>query len=106
MKEMPVSYHRILMRLEQKEQRMLRRNAPAPLAGSMEKLRTRIPYTVQHNLEWAFEPSLFSSAPRANDFWSTLTPDAPLRQTPCVGRALSPPIRPARRCPGSIVPPD
>ena len=55
MKEMPVSYHRILMRLEQKEQRLLRRNSPAPLAAPMEKLRARIPYAVQHNLERAFE---------------------------------------------------
>ena len=55
MKEMPVSYHRILMRLEQKEQRMLRRTSPAPLAGTVEKLRRRIPYTVQYNLERAFE---------------------------------------------------
>ena len=54
MKEMPVSYHRILMRLEQKEQRMLRRSSPAPLAVPMEKLRARIPYSVQRNLELAF----------------------------------------------------
>lgn len=55
MKEMPVSYHRILMRLEQKEQRMLRRTSPAPFAAPMEKLRARIPYAVQYNLERAFE---------------------------------------------------
>ena len=55
MKEMPVSYHRILMRLEKKEQRMLRRSSPAPLAVPMEKLHARIPYAVQHNLERAFE---------------------------------------------------
>ena len=54
MKEMPVSYHRILMRLEQKEQRMLRRSSPAPLSVPMEKLRSRIPYAVQYNLELAF----------------------------------------------------
>ena len=55
MKEMPVSYHRILMRLEQKEQRMLRRTSPAPFAAPMEKFRARIPYAVQYNLERAFE---------------------------------------------------
>lgn len=55
MKEMPVSYHRILMRLEKKEQRLLCRRSFSPLAPQMEKLRGRIPYSVQSNLERAFE---------------------------------------------------
>lgn len=55
MKEMPVSYHRILIRLEKKEARLLRRPAFAPLSGPMEKLRARIPNTVRANLEYAFE---------------------------------------------------
>jgi len=55
MKEMPVSYHRILLRLEKKETRLLRRPAIAPLSAPMEKLRARIPNTVRANLEYAFE---------------------------------------------------
>ena len=55
MKEMPISYHRILMRLEKKEARLLRRPSFSPLAGQMEKLRARIPNTVRSNLEYAFE---------------------------------------------------
>ena len=55
MKEMPVSYHRILNRLEKKEQRLLRRRTLSPLAGPMEKLRSRIPNSVRNNLEYAFE---------------------------------------------------
>ena len=55
MKEMPVSYHRILMGLEKKEQRLLNRASFSPLAGTMEGLRSRIPYSLQSNLERAFE---------------------------------------------------
>lgn len=55
MKEMPVSYHRILNRLEKKEQRLLRRPSFSPLSGPAEKLRGRIPHSVRHNLEYAFE---------------------------------------------------
>lgn len=55
MKEMPISYHRILLRLEKKEARLLRRSAFAPLSAPMKKLRARIPNTVRSNLEYAFE---------------------------------------------------
>ena len=55
MKQMPVSYHRLLMRLEKKESRMLARGSFSPLAGPMENLRRRIPNTVRANLEFAFE---------------------------------------------------
>ena len=55
MKDMPVSYHRILLRLEKKEQRLLNRRALSPLAGPAEKLRSRIPSPVRANLETAFE---------------------------------------------------
>ena len=55
MKEMPVPYHRILMRLEKKEQRLLSCPSFAPLAGLMEPLRERIPLNLQRSLERAFE---------------------------------------------------
>ena len=55
MKQMPVSYHRILMRLEKKEARMLQRTALFSLSAPMDKLRGRIPNTVRANLEFAFE---------------------------------------------------
>lgn len=55
MKEMPVPYHRILMRLEKKEQRLLSRSSFAPLAGPVVQLRERIPHNLQRSLELAFE---------------------------------------------------
>lgn len=55
MKQMPISYHRILLRLEKKEQRLLARRTFSPLSAPLEKLRTRIPNTVRSNLEYAFE---------------------------------------------------
>jgi len=55
MKEMPVSYHRILLRLEKREARLLKRTVFSPLSGPMEKLRERIPNTVRANLDRAFE---------------------------------------------------
>ena len=55
MKEMPVSYHRILMRLEKQEQRLLSRPSFTPFSAQAEALRARIPYAVQSNLERAFE---------------------------------------------------
>ena len=55
MKEMPVSYHRILMRLEKQEQRLLCRRTFSPFSAQLATLRTRIPRTVQFNLERAFE---------------------------------------------------
>ncbi len=55
MKEMPISYHRILNRLEKKESRLLRRISPSPLSGAMGAVQTRIPNTVRANLEFAFE---------------------------------------------------
>lgn len=55
MNDMPVSYHRILMRLEKKEARLLNRRPFSPLAGQLESLRARIPYSVRANLERAFE---------------------------------------------------
>lgn len=55
MKEMPISYHRILLRLEKKEARLLKRPTFSPLSGPMAKLRGRIPNTVRANLKYAFE---------------------------------------------------
>ena len=55
MKEMPISYHRILNRLEKKEQRLLRRRTLSPFAGPMAHIRERIPNSVRNNLEYAFE---------------------------------------------------
>lgn len=55
MYEMPISYHRILMRLEKQEQRLLSRRSFSPFAAQTQALRARIPYTVQSNLERAFE---------------------------------------------------
>jgi len=55
MKDMPVSYHRILLRLEKKEHRILSRRSLSPLSGPGEKLRARIPNSVRSNLEFAFE---------------------------------------------------
>ena len=55
MKEMPISYHRILMRLEKQEQRLLSRRTFSPFSAQLDVLRARIPHTVQFNLERAFE---------------------------------------------------
>ena len=55
MKEMPLSYHRILMRLEKQEQRLLRHRSLVPFSAQMDALRARIPHSVQLNLERAFE---------------------------------------------------
>ena len=55
MKEMPVSYHRILLRLEEKERRLLNRTPFAPLAAAQANVRRRIPNTVRAGLERAFE---------------------------------------------------
>lgn len=55
MKLMPPSYHRILLRLEKKEARLLQRRTFSPLTPQLEKLRSRIPYSVRSGLERAFE---------------------------------------------------
>lgn len=52
MKEMPVSYHRILNRLERKEARLLKQKG---LSLPMEALEARIPPAVRNNLEKAFQ---------------------------------------------------
>lgn len=51
MKEMPVSYHRILMRLERREGRLLKQKRLAMPVGALEE---KIPATVRTGLETAF----------------------------------------------------
>lgn len=53
MKDMPVSYHRILNRLEARERRLLR-VGPSLLSGPMAQLRGHIPPAVRSTLEAAF----------------------------------------------------
>ena len=52
MKEMPVSYHRILSRLERKEARLLKQKGLSLPMGALEQ---RIPPSLRSNLEKAFQ---------------------------------------------------
>ena len=54
MKEMPVSYHRILDRLEHREERLLRSTGFHPLAAAGERLEEKIPPALEDVLRGAF----------------------------------------------------
>lgn len=54
MKKMPVSYHRILDRLERQEGRMLRRKSHMPLRAQRTALKEKVPPTLEENLKAAF----------------------------------------------------
>ena len=54
MKNMPVSYQRILLRLERKEARLLRGEAPPEKADGKSRFEQKIPPEVHRTLENAF----------------------------------------------------
>lgn len=55
MKEVPVSYHRILDRLEREERRLLNRKPLLSMAAQKDALEQKIPPAVRNTLEGAFQ---------------------------------------------------